>query len=162
MVLVSGGQTGADQGALEAARACGIPITGWCPGGRWTEAGPLSRCWPLTPTPLRRPIQRTHRNLRLADGVLILAGHRLRGGSVVLPRTAGASRPRLVLDPRSSRAVPAATRFCRRHRIRLLLVGGPRESQEPGIRIAVRDMMTRFYRALAPAASLPLDRAGRF
>ena len=85
MVLVSGGQTGADRGALEAARACAVPITGWCPGGRWTEAGPLERCWPLTPTPMRRPIQRTLRNLRLADGVLILAGRRPRGGSIVRP-----------------------------------------------------------------------------
>ena len=161
MVLVSGGQTGADRGALEAARACAVPITGWCPGGRWTEAGPLERCWPLTPTPMRRPVQRTLRNLRLADGVLILAGRRPRGGSIVLPRSAGAARPRIVLDPRADRAVPAALRFCRRHRVRRLLVGGPRESEEPGIREAVRTMMTRFYETIRRAGSLPLDRAGR-
>ena len=155
MMLVSGGQTGADRGALEAARACAVPITGWCPGGRWTEAGPLERCWPLMPTPMRRPVQRTLRNLRLADGVLILAGRRPRGGSIVLPRSARAARPRIVLDPRAARAVPAAIRFCRRHRVRRLLVGGPRESEEPGIRAAVRAMMTRFYAAAGRARLTP-------
>ena len=69
LVLVSGGQTGADRGALEAARACRVPIIGWCPGGRWTETGPLASCWPLVPTSTRRPIERTLRNLHLADGV---------------------------------------------------------------------------------------------
>lgn len=38
--LISGGQTGADQGALLAARACLIPTGGWAPKGYLTEAGP--------------------------------------------------------------------------------------------------------------------------
>lgn len=150
LVLVSGGQTGADQGALEAARACGVPITGWCPGGRWTEAGPLASSWPLVPTPTRRPIERTLRNLRLADGVLILARRRLRGGSTVLPRTAGVACPRRVLDPASGRSVREAVRFCERHRVAYLNVGGPRESEEPGLQAVVADMMTAFFQAFGP------------
>ena len=35
-----GGQTGADQGGLRAARACGIPTGGWAPRGWQTEDGP--------------------------------------------------------------------------------------------------------------------------
>ena len=38
--FISGGQSGADQGALRAARACGIPPGGWAPRGWLTEAGP--------------------------------------------------------------------------------------------------------------------------
>jgi hypothetical protein len=38
--VISGGQTGADQGGLRAARACGIPTSGWAPKGWMTEAGP--------------------------------------------------------------------------------------------------------------------------
>ncbi len=163
MILVSGGQTGADQGAMEAARAHGIPIAGWCPGGRWTESGPLTGDWPLTPTPLRRPIQRTLRNLRMADGVLILAMRRIRGGSAVLPRMAGVARPRTVLDPRDPRSVPGTVRFCQRHRIERLLVGGPRESEEPGIQAAVRAMMARFFATdrSVPRPRAPPDPGGR-
>ena len=38
--VISGGQTGADQTGLHAARACGIPTGGWAPRGWLTEAGP--------------------------------------------------------------------------------------------------------------------------
>lgn len=38
--LISGGQTGADQGALSAAFGLGIPVGGWMPLGYQTELGP--------------------------------------------------------------------------------------------------------------------------
>ncbi len=37
--IVSGGQTGADQGALDAALALNHPCGGWCPEGRLSETG---------------------------------------------------------------------------------------------------------------------------
>ena len=39
--IVSGGQTGVDRGALDAAIALGIPHGGWCPKGRKAEDGPI-------------------------------------------------------------------------------------------------------------------------
>jgi len=39
--IISGGQTGADQAALDAAIALGLPHGGWLPRGRKTESGPL-------------------------------------------------------------------------------------------------------------------------
>lgn len=41
MMIISGGQTGADQAALDAAIILGIPHGGWLPKGRKTEKGPL-------------------------------------------------------------------------------------------------------------------------
>jgi hypothetical protein len=38
--VISGGQVGTDQAALQAARACGISTGGWAPRGWLTEAGP--------------------------------------------------------------------------------------------------------------------------
>ena len=38
--VVSGGQTGADQAGLRAARAAGIETGGWAPKGWETEEGP--------------------------------------------------------------------------------------------------------------------------
>jgi len=37
--IISGGQTGADQAALDAAIKLGIPHGGWIPKGRLTEDG---------------------------------------------------------------------------------------------------------------------------
>ena len=39
--IVSGGQTGVDQGALQACQWIDFPYGGWVPKGRLTEAGPL-------------------------------------------------------------------------------------------------------------------------
>ena len=40
ITIVSGGQTGADQGALRAAKEEGLPTEGWVPLGWKTDAGP--------------------------------------------------------------------------------------------------------------------------
>ena len=50
--LVSGGQTGVDQGALEAAIELGLEHGGWCPRGRLSEAGPIP-----APSGCRKPIR---------------------------------------------------------------------------------------------------------
>lgn len=58
--VISGGQTGADQAALRAARACGIPTGGWAPRGWLTEDGPslwLAE-WGLVEMPGREKLRR--------------------------------------------------------------------------------------------------------
>jgi hypothetical protein len=49
--IVSGGQTGVDRGALDAALAAGFPCGGWCPADRRAEDGPIPQRYPLTPLP---------------------------------------------------------------------------------------------------------------
>ena len=44
--IVSGGQTGADRGGLDAARAVGLPHGGWCPKGRQAEDGTIPLHYP--------------------------------------------------------------------------------------------------------------------
>ena len=46
MKIISGGQTGVDRAALDAAVASGIPVGGWCPKGRLAEDGAISRHLP--------------------------------------------------------------------------------------------------------------------
>ena len=67
--LRSGGQSGADRGAMDAALACGIPAVGWCPAGGWAEdypdpPGVLALYPDLMETPSREVIQRTEWNIR--------------------------------------------------------------------------------------------------
>jgi hypothetical protein len=49
--IVSGGQTGVDRGALDAALAAGFSCGGWCPADRRAEDGPIPQRYPLTPLP---------------------------------------------------------------------------------------------------------------
>ncbi len=75
--VVSGGQSGVDRAALDAAVRLGIPYGGWCPrGGRAEDLivppGLLARYPGLRPTPSGEPEQRTRWNVRDSDATLIL------------------------------------------------------------------------------------------
>ena len=149
--LVSGGQTGVDRAVLDLALEAGIPCGGWCPKGRWAEDGPLPRHYPLRETPLARVVQRTLWNMRDSDATLVLARHRPQrgwGGSAILTSQAGVARPRLVVDPRADRGPRQAGAWLRRHRVRLLNVGGPRASEDAEIYDLARDFLERLL--LAP------------
>ena len=47
--IVSGGQTGVDRAALDAALAAACPCGGWCPGDRAAEDGVIPERYPLVP-----------------------------------------------------------------------------------------------------------------
>ena len=61
--IVSGGQTGVDRGALDAAIALGIPHGGWCPRGRLAEDGRISDRYNLRETESADYPVRTERNV---------------------------------------------------------------------------------------------------
>jgi hypothetical protein len=48
MKIISGGQTGVDRAALDAAMKHGIDCGGWCPAGRLDEFGRIPERYPLT------------------------------------------------------------------------------------------------------------------
>ena len=77
MKIISGGQTGIDRAALDAAIEIGVDYGGWCPKGGWAEdfrkpPGLLARYPLLRETPSAEPIQRTEWNVRDADRLMIL------------------------------------------------------------------------------------------
>ena len=132
--VVSGGQTGADRGALDAAIELGIPCGGWCPRGRRSEGGPIPDRYPLRETATAAYPERTERNVRDADGTLVLKRGPLRGGSaltVALARRVG--RPVLVVDLGDRDAPGGIRAWLEREGIRVVNVAGPRESEAPGI-----------------------------
>ncbi|MDN5683276.1 putative molybdenum carrier protein [Corynebacterium glyciniphilum] len=101
----SGGQSGVDRGALDAARAADIPVVGWCPAGGWAEDHPtppgLLTVYPeLAETPSPETKQRTEWNVRDSDATLILTAPE--GTSPGTDLTVGFAshwqRPHLVLD----------------------------------------------------------------
>jgi hypothetical protein len=65
----SGGQTGVDRAALDAAVLTGRPYEGWCPKGGWAEdflhpPGLLTKYPHLMETPSESPERRTDWNVR--------------------------------------------------------------------------------------------------
>src|SRR5262245_32991972 len=90
LFIVTGGQSGVDRAALDAAIALGIPYGGFCPRGGWAEDWPeppglLARYPLLKETPSADPAQRTEWNVGDADALLILSSG---GGLVVSQGTA--------------------------------------------------------------------------
>jgi hypothetical protein len=51
MKIVSGGQTGADRAALDAAMEAGVPCDGWCPADRNVEDGMIPDRYPVPESP---------------------------------------------------------------------------------------------------------------
>src|ERR671915_1058228 len=70
--IISGGQTGTDRGALDAALAWGFPCGGWCPPGRLAEDGQIPERYPLIELKEGGYSQRTLRNVVESDGTAIL------------------------------------------------------------------------------------------
>lgn len=156
--LVSGGQTGVDRAALDAALALGLACGGWCPRGRRAEDGPLDARYPLRETPERAYAQRSRWNVRDADATLLLARGAFRGGSALTRRLARASgKPWLALDPWEAGAAARVRAWLAAERVRVLNVAGPRESQEPGVYARARALLGE---ALAPAPASPPDPRG--
>lgn len=151
--VVSGGQTGVDRAALDAARALGLPCGGWCPRGRVAEDGPIDPVYPLVETPGRDYAQRTEWNVRDSDATLVLVRGRASGGTaltIALARRRG--RPLLVLDLARDPSPEEARRWVEANGVAVLNVAGPRESQRPGIGSEARAFLERLLRLTSTRA----------
>ncbi len=144
--IVSGGQTGADRAALDAALAAGVPIGGWCPRGCRGEDGPLEARYPLRETPSARPAQRTCWNVRDSDATLILLpgaseGASAEGGTRLTIDMARAMGRPLHVAHLAEACPEHVRRWIAARAVAVLNVAGPRESEAPGVYAAARAFM---------------------
>jgi hypothetical protein len=133
--VVSGGQTGVDRAALDAAIEAGVGCGGWCPRGRRAEDGAIPERYPLKQTSGSDYMDRTRRNVEDSSGTLATLIHARRIG-----------KPVLVVDPADlvgDARLDDITEWLVTHRIRVLNVAGPRESGRPGIYHEARDLVAR-------------------
>jgi len=132
--IVSGGQTGVDRAALDAALGVGLETGGWCPAGRRAEDGRIPPRYPLDETPGREYAQRTEWNVRDSDATLILARGGLSGGTRLTAELAVQyGRPLLVVDLQSPPERDLVLDWLIKNTVRILNLAGPRESGAAGI-----------------------------
>ncbi len=132
--IISGGQTGVDRAALDAAIVLGIPHRGWCPRGRLAEDGAIDAKYALKETPERDYAVRTEKNVIESDGTLILYRGKMTGGTrLTFKLTQKNKRPCLAIDLESEIDDDALSQWMTQYQINNLNIAGPRESTHPGI-----------------------------
>jgi hypothetical protein len=153
--IISGGQTGVDRAALDEAIARGLPWGGWCPKGGWAEdlpdpPGLLAKYPQLRETPLSNPLQRTEWNVRDSDAALIIIDAQGLSASIGTKRAHRWAhkhgKPLLIVDASNGLAPARAVRWLGMQRKRFgpdmtLSVGGPRESEAPGVYVRARALI---------------------
>jgi hypothetical protein len=155
MKIISGGQTGVDRAALDVAIERGLPWGGWCPKGGWAEdlsdpPGLLAKYPHLKETPLAHPLQRTEWNVRDADATLMVTDASGLAASIGTLRAhqwaVQHGTPELVVDAGEPEAAARAAAWVKEQKQRFgadmtLGIGGPRESEAPGIYVAARALI---------------------
>jgi hypothetical protein len=133
--VISGGQTGVDQAALRAARACGIATGGWAPKGWLTEDGPqkeLLESFGLRQIGTASYKARTIANVREADFTLWVG----KAGSTGFYATNDAclwNRKPMAEVPLDEPIRELFIRDISRPWFKVINVAGNRESKDPGI-----------------------------
>jgi hypothetical protein len=148
-VLVSGGQTGADRGGLNAAMGLGIPYRGWCTKSRKAEDGYIPPFYTLQPCNSEDYAVRTELNVIDSEATLIFYYGELTPGSRKTQDLCAkygrwcntidllSPRPRLVIHV--SGCLRAA---------RVVNIAGSRESKAPGIQLHVEEVLREAVRLL--------------
>ncbi|MEQ9409365.1 MAG: putative molybdenum carrier protein [Fuerstiella sp.] len=161
--VVSGGQTGVDRAALDAALEARVPVGGWCPRGRRAEDGRVPVKYPLKETAARSYAVRTEWNVRDSDGTLIVVLDDISSGTRLTLQTAQnqqkpcrvvhlwpAASGELFSDGNSvNDQIESVVDWIRDHRIRVLNIAGPRGSSHRDVYPEARRFVSRLLQRLS-------------
>jgi hypothetical protein len=135
--IISGGQVGADQGALDAAIKYNFPHGGWIQKGRKTEGGILPDKYKLEEMSVSGYKERIEQNVIGSDGTVITSHGDLTGGAdYSMKMTRRHKRPTLHIDLKETHAFIAASKintWIIENNIEVLNVTGSRASEDSDI-----------------------------
>ena len=120
LCIISGGQTGVDQGALEAAMRLGLATGGWCPPGRCCESG-------IIPPGSIVPDRGTQWTIECASDI---------------------KKPLLVADPFEKGSKEMIMGWLCSIPVSILNVAGPSEMACPGIFKTAHDLLVEVFQRL--------------
>ena len=162
--IVSGGQTGVDRGALQAAMDLSLDWGGWAPKGWRAENGTIP---PLYRVKMQEHastnyLGRTRRNVVDSHATLIITNtYPLSGGTLKTKFFCQeVMRSHFVVSPGEAEAVEKVRRwlgqfFAIEHPVPFVLnVAGPRESKAGGIQKRTRKFLVDVLQGMMPAAQL--------
>ncbi len=157
--IVSGGQTGADRGALDFAIRHGYTHGGWAPPEREAEDGRIPLKYQLVELAEGGYLARTRRNVEYSDGTLIVNLGELDGGTLATRAFAEQlGKPHLVVSLDHGVTAEAANEvaaWLHRHAIATLNVAGPRESKRAGIHRLTGELLETIEAAVRRAGVPP-------
>lgn len=154
MKVISGGQTGVDRAALDAAIATGLNYGGSVPKGRMAEDGPIDQSYRmLREMPHGTYKNRTEKNIEDADATLIFTkGKPTNGTAYTITYARKSHKPILVIDlvDKSFESVVRKVEgWLELIHPRILNVAGPRESKSPGIYTHVLEILSVVFRNIS-------------
>jgi hypothetical protein len=154
--IVSGGQTGVDRGALDAALARGFPCGGWCPAGRIAEDGRIPLFYPLSELASGGYIERTIKNVADSDGTAIIYFGELDGGTAqTLVHCKKRRKPYQLVnaaDIDEPHAASLIAKFVATNHVTTLNVAGPRQSKAPLAHSYAYNTVTQLLSSICNAA----------
>jgi len=138
-LVISGGQTGADQAALRAAKACGLETGGWIPKMFVTEEGyrpELGTTYGLQETEEAEYPFRTEANVRDCTGCIWFGQQTTPGDKLTIRLVQNANKPLLILPTNSNGFGINSILWLQQNILNqpnpVLMIAGNRESTHPG------------------------------
>ena len=139
--IISGGQTGADIGGIDAAVESNFPYGGSLPRGRKTENGPLSEKYQMKEMTTGGYPKRTEQNVKDSDGTIIFTHKILTGGSKLTSNFAESwGKPWLHINlsqMSKNEAVSILLSWIKENKIEILNVAGSRASKDSEVHTKV-------------------------
>jgi hypothetical protein len=149
-LVISGGQSGADQAGWRAAQACGISTGGWMPFGFLPEEGPqrwFANVYHAREMPTKSYPARTLKNVQDSDATLWFGTTDTPGAKTTLKACERMRKPVMKITP--SHVVLASDVvewLLRNPQIERLNIAGNRESKNPGIGERVERFLTAVFK----------------
>ena len=144
--IISGGQTGADQGGLEAARTLGLETGGKVPLGFKTEDGSAPELGPmygLEELASHEYPPRTRYNVVDSDATVIFGRTSETGSKMTRRMCKESHKPCLTIEEFDDDGLRLIRSFVTLYEVETLNVAGNRESKFPGLQRKVRNYLVK-------------------